>query len=1297
MEPSEKGGGAARGQNLPGGLQGCAGGGRHVALYPSAGSAGGEGLGRAVGAGGGAVREGGPQAACLGNGLPAERGGRGVPGVVLGPAKRGNGAADQRGARVGRDRDLTCHVEWDLEEERRALKEDQKICRSRAQKYLIETNRRRRAFEERRKQEEAKEQRFREQVLQQRKIKLQEATDKFQRAHLPFSQHKQIVQTKAPFQLEEALEKIKGSVLTPGLCLLSRNKTNFRTTDDTSSSSASRNGSFHEKQISAMVAWDKTIQESSRTNMDSNQLLFQKNLKEMQQLLEKQHLSNLENFHQEVKKTDDSESLSSLDSLEAGEQNGNYTTPSESSLTTQCDCALYNPEKSQSRNTGLLYTAQSTSSKNMHLNNCLRNVDLQNNHNLPIHDLLVKHNVLTPAEHVNSSEEESSASHRSGKKPAEFSTSGKQESSVSNAFSFLQNIKEERSKPSSGTASTLAAGHPVFNPSKAWASPDSIPGERVQDLMQDQSFKMTPQKRTISVQTSSQPIATSIILFPNQGCSTGIPSTADTLPKDKNIGTKFLKNTSGKMTETKEDNIKCIDDINPGSSLFQDIPSASVLCDVKQQNNEEEEKENTIETMSLASDTDLNSGTPAQHKTLKNNILERKRARLFTSILKKESKYECSHFKAVVMNHGISFATRPVSSIRDSLELAKIKKKSAENEKYNRKLSWCDQINQIIIENNEKCYEKNTSEISSEQLQYVQTTNNAPKTNLSIVAQPSNSMFIKNHQENSHISKPNVNTEESNKECTSLNMFMSTGSFSAKKAWRVSEDEERNPPVYSNNSRINEVNQLKSKAKITRRPRSVRAQPSFMPKKRTGTIIRLQSATEANKTLKAPGKLLAPHPPSAPLPGNRSGKNTASPGCQPLPPSSLQATTASRNDLNERHVLLADQVLNRNGTEKSESIACRSDLATAIPTPGCSTAKYEPWAKYTCSVNSVQTSACQDHSVTCTERRPANAENGLHLHRIPAAGKTSTSWQGAHTARAPKAPATGAIQHHVSHYNNSHITKWQPFKANVPHVTIDGSSFKSASRINEVSSFSANGVVPVTRQKQVFDNHENKHRAFSEHRRQSVTCKRWKPAHHAQHSLCTVQLSPVQSSFDPVQNVNNTYKSDEVSESTVQFLMAEKLASTPVAEDEILAAMESVQPARQPLLLNRAPCLGMSALSIEEQKIFQSLGRLNERLQNVQDAITRNPSASNVLQIITPLKSYNCGVDTALSSARQLIQGSSQGECPKWVAHGSGAEPDEGVTDKQPPECRHGHENAGVRRRELRVTQPLCPIGVCRM
>ncbi|NWI55523.1 CE126 protein, partial [Calyptomena viridis] len=877
-----------------------------------------------------------------------------------------------------------------------------------------------------------------------------------------------------------------------------------------------------------------------------------------------------QNFHQEVKETDDSESLTSLDSLEAGEQNGNYTTPSESSLTTQCDCVLYNPEKSQTRNNGLLHTDQSTA-KNTHLNNCLRNVDSQHYHNIPIHDLLAKHNVVTPAEHVNTSEEESAASQRSGKNLSEFSNSGKQNSSVINAWSFLQNIKEDRSKPFSGTASTLATGHPVFNLSKAWDSPDSVPGERVQDLMQDQTFKMTPQKRTLSVQASSQPIATSIILFPNQRCSTSIPSTADTLPKDKNIRTKFLKNTSGKITETKEENIKCVNDTIPGTALFQDVPNASVLLEVKQQNNKEEGKENITETMSLVSDIEFNSGTPTQDKTLKNNILERKRAKLFRSILKKGSKYEPSHFKAVIMNHGMSFGAQPMSSIRDSLELAKIKK-STENEKYNKKLRWCDQIDQIIMENNEKCYEKSTSEVSSSKLQYVPTTNNAPKNNLNIVAQSSNPSFIKNHNKNSHISNPNVNTKEPNKECTSQNIFISTGSFPAKKAWMVSKDEASKPPICSSNYKINEGEELKNEAKITRRATSVRAQSSFMPKRRS-TILQLQSAAGANKTQKAPGKLLTPHLPSTLLPGNRSVENTASPGCQSLAPSSLQATTTSRNDLNDRHVEQANWVLNRNGAENSENIACWSGLAAASD---CSTAKYGPLAKNTCSVSSVQASACQDHSVTCTKRRPVNAENGLYLHRIPAAGETSTFWHGVHSARPPKELVRAG-------------------KSHVSGSGVGGCSDKSLLQLNHKFVFS---VVPVTRQNQVLDNYENKHQAVSEHRRQNVSSKRWEPTHHAQNLLRTVQLRPVQSAFDPIQKMKNIYKSEEVSESTVEFLMAEKLASTPIAEGEILAAMDSVQPARQPSLLNRAPCPGTTVLSVEEQKIFQSLDCLNQRLQS---------------------------------------------------------------------------------------------------
>lgn len=729
-------------------------------------------------------------------------------------------------------------------------------------------------------------------------------------------------------------------------------------------------------------------------------------------------MSVFQNFHKEVKRTDDSESLSSLDSLEAGEQNENYTPPSESSLTTSCDCAPYIPAKSQTRSNDTFYAAQNTS-KNMHLNNCQRNLDSQNNHSeLPTEDLLAKRNILTLAEHTNDTEGESPVSHRSGKKVAEFSISGNQESSVNKAFPFLQNIKEERNDSSSGVCSTLAT-NPVFSFSKAWASPDSIPGERFQDMMQNQSFKMTPQKRSKSVQTSTEPIATSRILLPNQRCFSGISSPADVVPKDRNVSMDFFKKTFGKVIETKEENIKSIDEIDQGSFLLQDVPNASALCTVKKQNNKEEEKANVVETMSLVSDTELGFGTPAQHNSQKNNIYDRKRAKLVRSILKKEA-------KAVVMNHGIIFGTRPVFSIRDSLELVKSKKKSAENTKNSRKLKWCDQISQITAKNNESCYEDSTSEISSAQLYCVQTVSNAPYANSCMGAHPSNTMGTENHHENLHISKPNVNSAKSNKECTSLNMFMSTGSSFPKKVWMVSKHEEGKSPESCNSDDTHRENQHKNKAKIIRRPRSIRDQLCSVPRssRGPGTAVRLQSATEGRVVER---RMLAPQPPSAPAPENKHGKTRASPAArQPLPSSCPQATSTNGNSLNQRQALLADQILNKSTPGSCESITCSSEVATVLSTPFHSTS-CEPLAKHTGSVSRGPTTGCQHCSVTCTEQC-ANTENRLHLDHIPTAEET-TAWKGERIAFTSKEPAAGKshiFALRMGHQNpKSHLFGWE--------------------------------------------------------------------------------------------------------------------------------------------------------------------------------------------------------------------------------------------------------------------------------
>uniref|UniRef100_A0A674IP85 Centrosomal protein 126 n=1 Tax=Terrapene triunguis TaxID=2587831 RepID=A0A674IP85_9SAUR len=1006
-----------------------------------------------------------------------------------------------------------------------------------------------RALEEKQKAEEEKELRSREHILKQRKLKLQEATEKFQRAHLPFSQRRRIVQRKPAPRLEEALEQIQGSVLTSGLYLSSSN----RTTDSPSDSSASKNGFLHRKQISTNGGYDEMIQENSGTNLDSDQLLFQQNVEEMQRLLEEQHISSLANFHQEVNQITNYDSPSSLDSLEAGEQNENYTTPSETSLTTQWDDSVpYNSQKSQSTNKSFLDTPELTFSKNQHVNNWLINLDIPNSQpNTPFHDTLAKQNVLIPAENVHNPKQKSFVLSGTEKRTTDICTSDNQITFVNSPCTFLQNRKEEKNTmlkvPSSGMVSresSLATDSPVFKSSKAWATSDPTPRERVLDSIQEQSSELTQQRRTTSsVQTSNQPMATPVILPPKQWSSTGVHNStfsSNPLQKDKNTNTVPCTDNLDNLSETKDENIKKFNGINRGSSLFQDTSNASILCNTDQEEDKKEEKGNVAEAMSPLSNTKFNCDLSEHHRYLRNNMHERKGVKLPKSILKKESKYENYCFKAVVLNRRISFGNQTASSIRDSLELAKIKGKDAENQKTNKKLRWFDEIDKIVVEDDERCSEKTTTGVSQAQLQpsYVQSKLNASNNNLrSIPACTTNSICTENHQDYPPIFTKIVAAGGSERDCMPLRSFVSTGYHFAKQAWMASKGDESKPPAYSGDSKIQKGNLRKGKTKIIRRPRSAKTQSGFTPKNRKGTIIRPQSASEVHKVIKAQGKIIVPHPPPKPVPGNRTDQNVADTMCQPVNSSKCQSNTTNGNCVNARHLLPADQVLNRTTIENNKSITCSSDLVTVTlaPPPSYNVSPSEPLEKTNYTVNNIQTIAQQDSLITGTKRKPVCAENGLRLDRTPTDEEINLLWQGVHSA------------------------------------------------------------VPVTRLKQISDNSENKRRSLLEQRRQIVASAGRKPTHDA---LVNINFWDVELKMSvKVQTVTSSVKS-LVSESTAQFLLAENLAGTSVTEGEILAAMETVQPPGQTMVLNKAQRRGMSALSLEEQKILQSLDRLNQRLQS---------------------------------------------------------------------------------------------------
>ncbi|XP_061576562.1 centrosomal protein of 126 kDa [Cololabis saira] len=166
------------------------------------------------------------------------------------------GQVASRKSRLGAD--------GDLETERQHLAEKQKLCKARAHKFSLETNRRQRALHERRKQWDMQEQRLREIALQQRRQQVQEATERFQRAHLPPSQRYRPSIRRNPANMEDALSQIQGTLgsYTRQSSLLSSNTNISR-----SSTSSTVSNPSNRQALSAAESYTKLLQKESRSDM----------------------------------------------------------------------------------------------------------------------------------------------------------------------------------------------------------------------------------------------------------------------------------------------------------------------------------------------------------------------------------------------------------------------------------------------------------------------------------------------------------------------------------------------------------------------------------------------------------------------------------------------------------------------------------------------------------------------------------------------------------------------------------------------------------------------------------------------------------------------------------------------------------------------------------------------------------------------------------------------------------------------------------------------------------------------
>ncbi|XP_052324683.1 centrosomal protein of 126 kDa isoform X2 [Oncorhynchus keta] len=166
-----------------------------------------------------------------------------------------------------------------FEDDRHVLVEEQKSCRARARCFSLETNRRRKVLEERRKLWDVQEQRLRESILQQRKQRVQDATERFQRAHLPPSQRRRQSFRKSTLSIEEALNHIQGT-------LSLSSYTRQSPTPDRSCTSSPKppptpSPSLHQGTLSALEAYSKLMQDRTFSSF-KNRLLFLSQLQETQ-------------------------------------------------------------------------------------------------------------------------------------------------------------------------------------------------------------------------------------------------------------------------------------------------------------------------------------------------------------------------------------------------------------------------------------------------------------------------------------------------------------------------------------------------------------------------------------------------------------------------------------------------------------------------------------------------------------------------------------------------------------------------------------------------------------------------------------------------------------------------------------------------------------------------------------------------------------------------------------------------------------------------------------------------------
>lgn len=252
------------------------------------------------------------------------------------------------------------------------------------------------------------------------------------------------------------------------------------------------------------------------------------------------------------------------------------------------------------------------------------------------------------------------------------------------------------------------------------------------------------------------------------------------------------------------------------------------------------------------------------------------------------------------------------------------------------------------------------------------------------------------------------------------------------------------------------------------------------------------------------------------------------------------------------------------------------------------------------------------HSEKGKNLEPKYDNNGLRLDRTPTDDEINWLWDKVRTCLNKEKTGGSDAGSHTSEQN-----KPPRPETHLSQKLINGTSLHFATNTNnptsrpppaqKVTKITSKNLVRHTaglnntfpRQRTSSDNTYNNRSALLQQRQQVNTGNQYKYPHgQPGNRQYIVYQSPVSSAQGPVTANGQINPEENVSESMAAFLAAENLANhQSVSEKEIYNAMDIAQQRQQAYNASRPAQKVPTALSIEEQRLMQSLERLNERLR----------------------------------------------------------------------------------------------------